>query len=41
MKSRSGFTLIEMLIAMVVFMGVLGGALSFLRAQSRGFRKGD
>ena len=41
MKSRSGFTLIEMLIAMVVFMGVLGGALSFLRAQSGGFRKGD
>jgi prepilin-type N-terminal cleavage/methylation domain-containing protein len=41
MKRSAGFTLIEMLIAMVVFMGVLGGALSFLRAQSRGFRKGD
>jgi prepilin-type N-terminal cleavage/methylation domain-containing protein len=41
MKPRSGFTLIEMLIAMVVFMAVLGGALSFLRAQSGGFRKGD
>ena len=41
MKRNAGFTLIEMLIAMVVFMGVLGGALSFLRAQSSGFRKGD
>jgi len=41
MKRSAGFTLIEMLIAMVVFMGVLGGALSFLRAQARGFRKGD
>jgi prepilin-type N-terminal cleavage/methylation domain-containing protein len=41
MRRTAGFTLIEMLIAMVVFMAVLGGALSFLRAQSRGFRKGD
>jgi prepilin-type N-terminal cleavage/methylation domain-containing protein len=41
MKRSAGFTLIEMLIAMVVFMAVLGGALSFLRAQSGGFRKGD
>jgi prepilin-type N-terminal cleavage/methylation domain-containing protein len=38
---RKGFTIIEMLIAMVVFMGVMGAALSFLTAQSRGFRKGD
>ena len=41
MKRSAGFTLIEMLIAMVVFMAVLGGALSFLRAQAGGFRKGD
>ena len=40
-RTSAGFTLIEMLIAMVVFMGVLAGALSFLRAQSGGFRKGD
>jgi len=41
MKRSAGFTLIEMLIAMVVFTAVLGGALSFLRAQAGGFRKGD
>ena len=41
MKRRAGFTLVEMLIAMVVFTAVLGGALSFLRAQAGGFRKGD
>lgn len=41
MRRSAGFTLIEMLIAMVVFMAVLGGALSFLRAQAGGFRKGD
>jgi prepilin-type N-terminal cleavage/methylation domain-containing protein len=41
MKRTAGFTLIEMLIAMVVFTGVMAGALSFLRAQSNGFRKGD
>jgi prepilin-type N-terminal cleavage/methylation domain-containing protein len=41
MRRTAGFTLIEMLIAMVVFMGVMAGALSFLRAQSSGFRKGD
>jgi prepilin-type N-terminal cleavage/methylation domain-containing protein len=41
MRRTGGFTLIEMLIAMVVFMGVMAGALSFLTAQSRGFRKGD
>jgi prepilin-type N-terminal cleavage/methylation domain-containing protein len=41
MRRTAGFTLIEMLIAMVVFSGVMAGALSFLRAQSSGFRKGD
>jgi prepilin-type N-terminal cleavage/methylation domain-containing protein len=41
MRRHAGFTLVEMLIAMVVFMGVMAGALSFLTAQSRGFRKGD
>ncbi|MEA2722270.1 MAG: hypothetical protein QOH59_41 [Gemmatimonadales bacterium] len=41
MKRRAGFTLIEMMIAMVVFTAVMAGALSFLRAQTRGFRRGD
>jgi prepilin-type N-terminal cleavage/methylation domain-containing protein len=41
MRRNVGFTLIEMLIAMVVFSGVMAGALSFLRAQSSGFNKGD
>lgn len=41
MRRTAGFTLVEMLIAMVIFMGVMGAALSFLTAQSRGFRKGD
>lgn len=41
MKRTAGFTLVEMMVAMVVFTGVMAGALSFLRAQSRGFRRGD
>jgi prepilin-type N-terminal cleavage/methylation domain-containing protein len=41
MRRTAGFTMIEMLIAMVVFTGVMAGALSFLTAQSRGFRQGD
>lgn len=41
MRRTSGFTLIEMMVAMVVFSAVMAGALSFLRAQTRGFRKGD
>jgi prepilin-type N-terminal cleavage/methylation domain-containing protein len=41
MKRTAGFTLVELMVAMVVFTLVMGGALSFLRAQSRGFRRGD
>jgi len=41
MKRTAGFTLVETMIAMVVFTGVMAGALSFLTAQSRGFRRGD
>lgn len=41
MKRTAGFTLVEMMIAMVVFTGVMAGGLSFLTAQSRGFRRGD
>jgi prepilin-type N-terminal cleavage/methylation domain-containing protein len=41
MKRTAGFTMVEMLIAMVVFSAVMAGALSFLTTQSRGFRRGD
>lgn len=41
MKRTAGFTLVELMVAMVVFTGVMAGALSFLRAQQRGFRRGD
>ncbi len=40
MKQEHGMTLLEMLVAMVVFSIVLGGALSVFRSQSRGFAKG-
>jgi prepilin-type N-terminal cleavage/methylation domain-containing protein len=36
-----GLTLIEMLVALVVFSAVLAGALAFLRAQSRSFNLGS
>jgi len=41
MRAERGMTLLEMLIAMVVFSIVLGGALSVFRSQSRGFSKGS
>jgi len=40
MRNERGFTLVEMLIAMTVFLIVLGGAMSAIGAQSRGFTKG-
>lgn len=41
MRTRQGFTITELLIAMVVFIVILGGALSFLTAQQRMFQKGS
>ena len=41
MRTRQGFTITELLIAMVVFVIILGGALSFLTAQQRMFQKGS
>lgn len=41
MRRTAGFTMVEMLVAMVIFSAVMAGALSMLRVQSRGFRKGD
>jgi len=38
--SERGMTLIEMLIALVIFLIVLAGAMSAIGAQSRGFNKG-
>lgn len=38
---RRGMTLIEMLIALVVFSAVMAGVLSFLRAQSRAYNLGS
>jgi prepilin-type N-terminal cleavage/methylation domain-containing protein len=40
MRTRHGFTLLELLLALVVMVTVLGGALSFLVSQSRMFRRG-
>ena len=40
MRTHKGFTLVELLVAMVVFVIVLGGALGFLTAQQRAFQKG-
>ncbi len=41
MRTNKGFTLVELLVAMVVFVIVLGAAMSFLVAQSRTFRRGS
>jgi prepilin-type N-terminal cleavage/methylation domain-containing protein len=41
MRTRQGFTLTELLVAMVVFVIVLGGALGFLTAQQRAFQRGS
>jgi prepilin-type N-terminal cleavage/methylation domain-containing protein len=38
--SEAGFSLIEMLIAMVVLSFVMGAAISVMRSQSRNFRRG-
>jgi len=40
MRSERGITLIEMLIALVIFLIVLAGAMSAIGAQNRGFNKG-
>ena len=41
MRTNKGFTLVELLVAMVVFIVVLGAAMSFLVTQSRTFRRGS
>ena len=41
MRNNKGFTLVELLVAMVVFLVVLGAAMSFLVTQSRTFRRGS
>ena len=41
MNRTAGFTLVEMLLGLVIFTFVMAGAMSFLTAQSRGFRRGD
>jgi prepilin-type N-terminal cleavage/methylation domain-containing protein len=41
MRSNKGFSLVELLVAMVVFVVVLGAAMSFLVMQSRTFRRGS
>ena len=41
MKRTAGFTLVEMLLGLTIFTIVMAGAMSFLTAQSRGFRRGD
>jgi prepilin-type N-terminal cleavage/methylation domain-containing protein len=41
MQNRRGMTLIEMLVALVIFTVVLAGALGGLRSQSRGFDRGS
>ena len=41
MRRTDGFTLVEMLLGLVIFTVVMVGAMSFLTAQSRGFRRGD
>ena len=35
-----GFTIVELLVSMVVFSVVMAVALSFLRVQNQGFKKG-
>ena len=39
-SSQAGFSLIEMLIAMIVLSFVMGAAISVMRSQSRSFRRG-
>jgi prepilin-type N-terminal cleavage/methylation domain-containing protein len=41
MRTNKGFTLVELLVAMTVFVIVLGAAMSFLVTQSRTFRRGS
>jgi len=41
MRTNKGFTLVELLVAMVIFVVVLGAAMSFLVAQSKSFRRGS
>src|SRR5436190_3806000 len=41
MRTNEGFTLVEMLVAMTVFVIVLAAAMSFLVTQSRTFRRGS
>ncbi len=40
MRNERGFSLVELLVTMVVFTAVLGGAMTFLRSQQRSFHKG-
>ncbi|MGH3992909.1 MAG: PilW family protein, partial [Pseudonocardiaceae bacterium] len=40
MRKNQGFTLAELLVAMVIFAVVLGGAMKFVTAQSRAFNRG-
>lgn len=40
LRGTRGVTLVEMLVALTVFLIVLGGAMSAIGAQSRGFNKG-
>lgn len=40
MANRQGMTLIEMMVALVIFVLVLGSALGALRSQTRGFDRG-
>ena len=41
MRTNKGFTLVELLVAMVVFVVVLAASMSFLVTQSRTFRRGS
>ncbi|MBA3346425.1 MAG: prepilin-type N-terminal cleavage/methylation domain-containing protein [Gemmatimonadales bacterium] len=40
-KLEAGFTLVELMIAMVVLSGVMASAVAVLRSQSAGFRRGS
>lgn len=41
MQNRRGMTLVEMLVALIIFTIILAGALGALRSQSRGFDRGS